>query len=357
MFDIVGGKTIIVPMAQFIDTKYINLLSPRLDRFQWKKSNLAACRCPICGDSSKSKTKIRFYFYEKGGNFFVRCHNCDYSTTLGGLIRHMDGNLYKQYCFENLKNKNDNGLYSHVKQDKLRKKPTPPENSTLNEIPKLSKLPPSHPAVEWARTRKIPKTKLDLLYYANNFAEWVSHIDPDANVGDDGRVVIPIFSSTGVLIGAQGRILGKSQTHGREVRYITIKADKDIGRLWYGLERIDTDRPLIVVEGPIDSLFLTNCVAMLGLSDPLNIPVGIPTDKIIYALDNEPRNKQVVEAMETLIEAGKSVCIWSPRVDGIKDINDMVLNGIHVVEIESIIRECTLSGLSAKLAMKAWKRV
>lgn len=343
-------------MAQFIDTKYINLLSPRLERFQWKKSNLAACRCPICGDSSKSKRKVRFYFYEKSGNFFVRCHNCDYSTTLGSLIRHMDGNLYRQYCFENLKDKNDNGNFVRKEQSEP-KKPTLPENAVLDEIPKLSELSSSHPAVEWARSRKIPKAKLDLLHYAENFADWVSLIDPDANVGDDQRVVIPIFSRTGALTGAQGRMLGQAQAHGREVRYITIKADKNGGRLWYGLERIDPDRPLVVVEGPIDSLFLTNGVAMLGLADPLNIPVGVPTDKIVYALDNEPRNKQVVEAMETLIEAGRSVCIWSPRVNGIKDINDMILKGIHAAEIESIIRECTLSGLSAKLAMKSWKRV
>jgi hypothetical protein len=96
---------------------------------------------------------------------------------------------------------------------------------------------------------------------------------------------------------------------------------------------------------------------MLGLSDPLNIPVGVPTDKLVYALDNEPRNKQVVDAMMNLIDAGRSICIWDSRVSGIKDINDMILSGIHAAEIESLVRERTLSGLSAKLALESWKRV
>jgi hypothetical protein len=341
-------------MAQFIDTKFINLLSPRLERFHWKKPNLATCRCPICGDSAKNKRKVRFYFYEKNGNFFVRCHNCDYGTTLGGLLRYLDGNLYRQYSFENLKDKESGKSFTKriiaVKQDIVL-----PENEVLNKMPKLSNLSNSHPAVVWAKDRKIPKSKLNLLHYAENFAECVSDIDPDAKVGDDQRIVIPIFSRGGSLVGVQGRVLDKSQ--GRNIRYLTIKANKEGERLWYGLERIDPDKPLIVVEGPIDSLFLSNSVAMLGLSDPLNIPVGVPTDKLVYALDNEPRNKQVVDAVANLIDAGRSVCIWDSRVGGIKDINDMILSGIHAAQIESIVRERTLSGLSAKLALESWKRV
>ena len=96
---------------------------------------------------------------------------------------------------------------------------------------------------------------------------------------------------------------------------------------------------------------------MLGLSDPLNIPTGLITDNMIYALDNEPRNKQVVEAMEHLIDSGRTVCVWDSRVGGIKDINDMVKKGLKPAEIEGIVRECSVSGLSAKLALGKWKRV
>lgn len=342
-------------MPSYIDTKYINLVSPRLERFQWKKPCLAVCRCPVCGDSSKTKSKVRFYFYEKGGEFFVRCHNCDYSTNIGGFLKRMDGNLHRQYCFENLKDKND-GCFTQRAKPKEKPKVVLPENKVLEDIPCLADLPKSHPAVMWATSRQLPKDRLSLLYYAENFAEWISKIDPDATVGDDQRIVIPIFSRTGALVGAQGRLLAANPTS-REVRYITIKADKDGGRLWYGLERINSNDPIIVVEGPIDSLFLQNGVAMLGLSDPLNVPVGLPVDRLIYALDNEPRNKQVVEAMEGLIDAGRTVCIWDSRVNGIKDINDMIRGGLKVGEIASMIRVNSHAGLSAKLSIGKWKRV
>lgn len=236
------------------------------------------------------------------------------------------------------------------------KKKVLPENEVLESIFCLSDLPSSHVAVKWAMARMIPKDRFDLLYYTQDFAEFISKIDPDANVGDDERIVIPIFSRTGALTGAQGRLL-VSRNPSREVRYITIKADKDGERIWYGSERISNDEPIVVVEGPIDSLFLRNGIAMLGLSDPLSIPADIPSDNLVYALDNEPRNQQVVSAMEALIDAGRKVCIWDSRVNGMKDINDMVKGGIKPAEVESIIRECSASGLSAKLALGRWKRV
>jgi hypothetical protein len=342
-------------MPLYIDTKYINLVSPRLERFHWKKTSLAVCRCPVCGDSSKNKSKVRFYFYEKSGEFFVRCHNCDYSTTIGGFLKRIDSNLYRQYCFETLKDKNDKGF---TKKEEPKKKPKAvlPENKVLNEIPSLAELPSTHPAVIWAASRQLPKDRMELLYYAENFSNWISNIDPDVSVGDDERIVIPIFSRTGALVGAQGRLLTSKPTS-RDIRYITIKADKDGGRLWYGLERINTNEPIVVVEGPIDSMFLRNGVAMLGLSDPLNVPSGLPVDNLVYALDNEPRNVQVIEAMHSLIDAGRTVCVWGIRVNGIKDINDMIKKGFKAGEIESMIRECSHSGLSAKLAVGKWKRV
>lgn len=342
-------------MASYLDAKFINLVSPRLERFAWKKSNLAVCRCPVCGDSTKNKAKTRFYFYEKGGNYFVRCHNCDYSTTLGVFIRFLDESLYSQYCLERLKDTQE--AQGRPEPKPKRETPQKPSNEALATIPRLVDLPADHPANRWAETRRIPEQKRHLLYYSPNFFEFVNLIDPEAKVGDDERIVIPIFDRTGNLAGIQGRLLKTSTQKWKEIRYITIKVDPDGDRLWYGLERVKTDQPIIVVEGPLDSLFLRNSVAMLGLSDPLYVPEGIPKERLIYALDNEPRNEQVVAAMTTLINAGRSVCIWDRNVKSIKDINDMVMRNIRPVEVESMIRTCTYNGLSGLLALNRWKKV
>jgi hypothetical protein len=339
-------------MAIYLDTKFINLISPRLERFHWKKSNLATCRCPVCGDSTKSRSKTRFYFYEKGGHYFVRCHNCDFGTTLGNFIRKLDESLYRQYCFETLADQKE----LQPQLPKSEPKPRLKKAEVLEDIPTLSELPKDHAAVRWADTRRIPDDRRSLLYYTDNFFEVVSRIDPEASVGDDARILIPVFNPDGTLAGLQGRIL-KSTNQNREIRYITIKADKDAPRMWYGLERVKADRPIVVVEGPIDSLFLRNGIAMMGLSDPLGVPEGIPVDKLVYALDNEPRNPQVVEAMMKLIDAGRCVCVWDHQVKGMKDINDMAMRNKRAVEIESMIKTCTYHGLAGRLAVSRWSRV
>ena len=59
-------------MSSYLDKKFINMVSPQLEKFSWKKDNLAACRCPICGDSKKNKNKTRGYFYVKGNDFFYK---------------------------------------------------------------------------------------------------------------------------------------------------------------------------------------------------------------------------------------------------------------------------------------------
>ena len=342
-------------MPIHIDTKYINLLSPRLERFKWKKQSLALCRCPICGDSKKAKNKTRFYFYEKKGAFFCKCHNCDYSASLGWLLKTLDVNLHKQYTFDVIR---ETG-FTHTPA----RAPVPThapvrkaEDSILEMLVSLSDLSSDHPAVEWAIKRKIPKEAFHLLYYTENYGEWAKNIDPEVRAGDDERIVIPILDSDGKLVGAQGRILNREKTDRNVLRYITVKADKNAEKSWYGLDRCDPKKTVIVVEGPLDSLFLDNAVAMVGLSDATNIPSELKDSDIIFVLDNEPRNKQVVEAMVKLIENSHKICIWSDRFRGMKDINDMILAGYTKINIMDEVERNTHSGLSAHIALNRWAK-
>jgi hypothetical protein len=343
-------------MPIHIDTKYINLLSPRLDRFQWKKQSLAVCRCPMCGDSQKSKSKARFYLYEKKGSFSCKCHNCDYSATLSWLLKTLDPNLYKQYTFEVLKETGVSHGRTHAHADAPAHAPVRREDKILSLLPRLDSLPNDHPAVMWATKRRLPKESLSRLYYSENYGEWAKNIDPDVQAGDDERIVIPILDTDGKVVGAQGRIIGSSKPDRSTIRYLTVKADKDAGKTWYGLDRCDPKKQVIVVEGPLDSLFLDNCVAMVGLSDATNIPEELKDSDLIYALDNEPRNKQVGEAMERLLEDGHKVCVWSEKFRGLKDINDMVLAGNGRTNIQYDIIRNSFSGLAGHIALKRWAK-
>jgi len=346
-------------MPNYIDIKYINLISPRLPKFGWKKQDLAACRCPICGDSQKSKSKTRFYFYEKKGGFFVRCHNCDYGTTIGKFIEYLDPFVYKQYMLEKYRDGVEGRHETKDTAEKEYKFEAPVFESKrrellLESLELLSELPEDHKAVEFVRRRKIPIDKWDRLYFMEDFGWWAKQVDPEVEAPPDERLVIPIMRGNR-LVAAQGRSLTATAS-GKNIRYITIKRDKDIQSIWFGLDHIDKTKPVIVVEGPLDSLFIPNCVAMLGAKHISELPSELKDCKLIFALDNEPRNKEVVGIYQKLVEEGYRLCFWPENIR-VKDINDMVLVGHDPKDIEKIIHENAAEGLMARLKLSTWRQI
>jgi len=348
-------------LPSYIDKKYINILSTQLDRFSWKKDNLAQCRCSLCGDSQKKKTKTRFYFYEKNNKYLVKCHNCGYASDLYNFMEKVSPTLLKEYSLEIWKEKNvpkrkyigESEMLSLMKKPEFNKK-----QNLLKSLTSIKDLPSDHVAVKFLELRKIPKKKWDILYYTDNYGRYAKMLDPDYNdITYDPRLVIPIFNKKGNVVGAQGRVLTmKGEANARNtLRYITVKADKSIDRLWYGLWRANPKKRIYVVEGPLDSLFISNTVAIVGAGAIDNIPARFERSDLVYVLDNEPRNKQIVDYNRKLIRSGNKVCIWpSDLVE--KDINDMIYY-MSSSEIKKMIDKNTVSGIEATLKLNSWSRV
>ena len=170
------------------------------------------------------------------------------------------------------------------------------------------------------------------------------------------------------MVAAQGRALAMQSVHGnvddnrqtrktRELlRYITIKSSDAPDKLWFGQWRVNPKKKIYIVEGPIDSLFIKNCIAMVGASGVDNIPPHLQGSEGVYVLDNEPRNKEIYNLNEKLIDLGKNVCIW-PSDMYHKDPNDMVIAGYSKRQIKKIIDDNTFSGLVAKHRLNEWSRV
>ena len=171
------------------------------------------------------------------------------------------------------------------------------------------------------------------------------------------RLIIPFFNKRGDVVAVQGRALNmKEEVNARTTaKYITVKSDKSIDRLWYGLWRANADKRVYVVEGPIDSMFLNNAVAMVGAGALKEIPIRFENTPMTYVLDNEPRNKQICAYIEKLIEMGREVCIWPNEIFE-KDINDMAYR-ISTRKIQNIIDRNTYSGLEATLRFNEWRKV
>ena len=336
-------------------------MSNQLDRFAWKKDNLANCRCSLCGDSQKKKTKTRFYFYEKDNKYLVKCHNCGYASDLYNFIEKVNPSLLKEYSLEIWKEKNvpkrkyigESEMLSLMKKPEFNKK-----QDLLKPLTPIRDLPSNHIAVEFLELRRIPKKKWDLLYYTDNYGRYAKLLDPDYNdITYDPRLVIPIFNKKGNVVGAQGRVLTmKGEVNARNtLRYITVKADKSIDRLWYGLWRANPKKKIYVVEGPLDSLFIPNAVAIVGAGAIDNVPARFQRSDLVYVLDNEPRNKQIIDYNKKLIKAGNKVCIWPTDLVE-KDINDMIYT-MSSNEIKKMIDNNTVSGMEATLKLNSWRRV
>ena len=107
-----------------------------------------------------------------------------------------------------------------------------------------------------------------------------------------------------------------------------------------------------MVEGPIDSLFLDNAIAVGGTSFSKLDQTGLDKDKLIVIFDNQPRNKEVCKLIEKNIELGYNVVLW-PQTIVEKDINEMVMAGHNV---KKIIKDNTFTGLTAKMKFIGWKR-
>jgi len=337
-------------MSIATDTKFLNFLSSRLDRFKRVRDNLWNFRCPLCGDSSRNKRKARGYVYQKQTDLFYKCHNCGSGLSIGNLINQIDPNLHKQYVMERYKAGETGKRKTKAPEFKFETPKFKPKKTTI-DLPSIESLPKEHYARVYCEGREIPQQFMDKIFYAEDFKNWalsVCQVDYSNLMGKEPRLVIPFFDKDNQLIGAQGRALQESK-----IRYVTIKVHEDAPKV-FGLERWNSDQHTYLVEGPIDSLFLPNCLAMAG-ADMSDLSL-LDKDKTTLIFDNEPRNFQIVKSMVRFLKNGWKIVVW-PNSITCKDINDMVLTSIKDARLVEIINTNTYSGQRGEWEVHSWKKV
>lgn len=333
----------------FIDIKYISSVGFNLRNFKKKKDNLYNCSCPLCGDSEKKKTKARGYFYQKNSSMFYKCHNCGAGLSIGNFLKECFPSYYNQYILEKYKS----GIET---KDAIKVVDSIPkiqlcEFNVKNAI-KISELDDSHYAKKYVINRKIPKSIFNRIFFTEDFSDLVDEVFPEKYKNlqkKDSRLVIPFFNFDKKVIGLQGR----SFTADKKLRYITIRAHKDVD-LIYGLDVFNKQKVGYVVEGPIDSMFIPNCLSPAN-SDLSSVCSKLNNDNLVLIYDNEPRNREIVNLLGKSIENGHKVCIWDSDVKE-KDINEMILKGKTIDELISIIQSRTFSNLQARLEFSKWKK-
>lgn len=343
-------------MSLSVESKYIGLISHRLRNFKRKQDYLWNFSCPFCGDSKKNHLKARGYVYKKSNNLFYSCKNCGIGTSLGKLLENIDGTLYKEYVLERYKS-GESG-FSNFKEptfnvpsprfDKLAK------SKIFEHAEFCDKLPTEHFCVTYLKNRRIPEAFYKDLLFTQHYKKFIDTLVPNhgKKIVDDARVIIPFYDEYNNLIAVSGRAL---ETSDKTLRYITIRTNNSEKKLVFGMDRVSVHEPIYIVEGPLDSLFIKNCVAS-GDANLITVAENISAGKKVLVFDNEPRNKEIVKMIQDAIKLNHNVVIWPNNIEG-KDINEMVMNGISPNEIDRVISSNTFNGLQAQTKFVFWKKV
>ena len=164
---------------------------------------------------------------------------------------------------------------------------------------------------------------------------------------DHGRIIIPLINH-GKWFGFQGRSL----TNKTQLRYITTILDDHHPKI-YNLDGVDYNKDVFITEGPIDSLFLTNALAMVGADVDWMFLLSNFETNFVFVYDNEPRNPQIVARMQNVIDRKLPIVIFPSDINE-KDLNDMVLAG-H--DVQQLVESNIYDGLEAQLKFNSWKKV
>ena len=364
--------------GQYLDQKYINLMSPMLDSFKWKKDDLANCRCPLCGDSDTSKKKARGYLYlSKNRRYRFKCHNCSANWSAQEFIKHMSPSLYEEYRLEYLQELGTQKTSQKYQTDRSSPYVVPiATNNGQTDIPReletlvpISSLPVFHSVYSYLKSeRKIPKEELHRLYYTENLQSYVHLLrnkyghtylqDIDAKYPTDDRIIIPSIDRAGKLVSLATRATpGNTNT---KLRYITVKLDEFAPKI-FGLDVANFSQKMYCCEGQLDSLYLPNSVAVGGSSFSILqtlLPADLEID-VTYIHDNQPRNGEIVREVKKTVDSGASVVVWgeNSHIKYGKDIGSMVEYGMTTDELLWEIQRRTFAGIQAQLEFGKWVKV
>lgn len=265
-------------------------------------------RCPICGDSKKSRSKKRGYILKKRKPYMYFCHNCFYKKTVVQWMKEYYPHNYKDY-FKELLNKNEKPL-PKIKNPKKRKR-NPEKENTKYFVPINKGMTPIFAkAIRLCIDRKIPEEV---------WSKWF--------VATDGmyknRLIIPFFDNNNKIYYYQGRALYdymEPKYLSRAGDYISI----------YNFYNVDRTKPVIILEGPLDSVFVENSVAVTGVKiEDKNLKV-FKQKRFLIDLDCE--TDETKEQTLKLLTKGEYVFCWKWFIKKYNlpkrakwDINDVLL--------------------------------
>lgn len=257
-------------------------------------------RCNICGDSNKNKLKKRGYILINKDRWGFKCHNCGAFMSAEQWLKEYYPNYYKMYVTDLLSDNKDKKESDESKIKKLIENKKRERRIEEKRIKKQEKED-----VKYFTPIKNGKTKIfdeaikfckDRLIPENVWSKWF--VSTKKKYG--GRLIIPFYDNTNNIYYFQARTLTK-----QDPKYLNRVANKD--NAIYNYFNIDKTKPVMILEGPIDSLFVDNSIAVLGTSISPELQKRLNKLNSFYLFDSDGAG---VKTALKYLGKSKNVFVW-----------------------------------------------
>ena len=277
-----------------------------------KYQNVFNSECPICKEG-KSAGRSRRLFYFPHKQFFY-CHNCVKSWKPFDWVKEVTGWTFPEIVKRNNEKSGETTKYIKV---------TPKNNNfVIPDLPENSIDLTDETQLEFYRDNKYVKLALEccekrrLFEAINSCKRFYLSLEDKVH---KNRLVIPFFGDNNKVVCYQTRALTSNQFP----KYLTKFGEKEL----FGIQNIDSEVPYVFIfEGPIDSMFVKNGVAMASIApterqvQQLNNLIGYEQ---IWVFDNDKNNKQTTQKIQKYIREGKKIFIWPKEFMKFKDFNEI----------------------------------
>lgn len=309
-----------IPVSEdFIVNKFYQFVgSPKKNRY----ADTYQGSCPMCREGSSWLRKQRFFFIPKKNLCF--CHNCGYSANPLKWVADVSGITIKEVLEEMGNNVVDISLEEEHKPKKV-----------ADTLPKDCINLFDQSQVDFYKNNKIVNKAIDfiknrkLLHAVNRpKALYLSLTDSVHK----NRLIIPFFDDNDKIVYYQSRTILENEEMFKP-RYISkIGADKSV----FNINLVNSNSEYIFVfEGPINSCFMKNSVAVGGIQEnsyqlftnfqeeQMN---KYPFHKRIWILDSQWKDRAAFNKTKKLLELKEKVFMWPKEIGKIcKDFNDITM--------------------------------
>lgn len=319
-------------MLSTIDKKYFKMCCPDIG----KDTDLdISAKCVVCGDS-KTGRKHRLHLYEKGGQTYVKCFNCELSTNMFGFLKTYFPQYLNQYKQENfylninnfreIKTENAdiniNFDWNNVSNSDIAEVENVTNSNTLEYLDSSIFQDLTQSAKDYIKSRGINYTEKFGKFYTFDGILSVKGKDFDLR----HKLIIPFYN--------EDKIIGFYSRSIHNKIFLTCNLNEGY-KIW-NYFNIDKNKEVYIFEGIFDALSfyqmfnIDNVIALCSKDIPQERLKELK--KPIFCLDSDRTG------INTMLKYALNYKVQIPDTR-FKDMNEFLINGVTpVLKNESGLR-------------------